>query len=180
MTDKSKLRTQYRSIRKAIDPSVDRIAAASANLCAMPIWETARSILLYSAVGSELSTDQLAKLAIETGKEIYFPATLDDCGGMSVGTADLMEGRFGIREPLPLETVPPLDLIVVPGVAFDRNGGRLGQGKGYYDRFLAEQNAISVGFCYSEQLADSPLPTESHDAKMAWIVTDREVIRCGL
>ena len=78
------------------------------------------------------------------------------------------------------EVFPPeeIDLILVPGTAFDAGGGRLGQGGGYYDRFLEKTGALRVGVCHGFALQKS-VPEEAHDARMDYILTPQAVIRCG-
>lgn len=93
----------------------------------------------------------------------------------------LIKGRFGILEPPasdPVAAPTALDLILVPGVAFDRAGGRLGRGRGYYDRFLAATSAIKVGVCFEERLVPE-VPCEAHDIRMDAILTPAELILCG-
>lgn len=93
----------------------------------------------------------------------------------------LVRHRFGMLEPAPeLLSVEPeeIDVILVPGVAFDRRGGRLGFGGGYYDRFLPATAALRVGITHSVCLADE-LPCDVHDAKMDWVVTPAEEIFCS-
>ena len=92
----------------------------------------------------------------------------------------LVEGRFGIREPgsgspRPFEDI---DLIVVPALAYDRTGGRLGRGGGFYDRFLArdDMRAVRCGLGFDEQVTEQ-LPTHAHDLPVAIVVTDRQVLR---
>jgi 5-formyltetrahydrofolate cyclo-ligase len=95
--------------------------------------------------------------------------------------ADLVPGKFGIPEPRP-ETpcVAPTepDLLVVPGVAFDRRGHRVGYGKGYYDRLLAVTGAPVMALAYGFQLVEH-IPDEPHDRCMDYILTPEELIRCG-
>ena len=71
-------------------------------------------------------------------------------------------------------------MIVVPGLAFDRGGFRVGRGRGFYDRFLGQRdfNGIRCALCYHEQLLEVATPTEPHDVPMNLIVTDKEVVRC--
>ena len=93
----------------------------------------------------------------------------------------LLDAAFGLREPDP-ELAPPVDpgiadVIVVPGVAFDVEGGRLGMGGGYYDRFLAQVSAPIVGLAFEMQLFDA-LPMSAHDQRVDLIVTELRVIRC--
>jgi len=81
-------------------------------------------------------------------------------------------------EPLPYGTVLNMDLMVVPGVAFDRNGYRLGYGKGYYDRFLSEKQTFSIGLAYEFQILDK-LPRGKHDRIMDAVATEDRIIKPG-
>ncbi|MBQ31113.1 MAG: 5-formyltetrahydrofolate cyclo-ligase [Deltaproteobacteria bacterium] len=91
----------------------------------------------------------------------------------------LQRGAFGVPEPIPefREWVQPesLDLVLVPGVAFDQNGGRLGFGKGYYDRFLSKTSALRMGVAFSVQVIPD-VPTESHDVPMNALLTENGII----
>jgi 5-formyltetrahydrofolate cyclo-ligase len=93
----------------------------------------------------------------------------------------MQEGAFGIPEPCPTGIeyqADGADLIVVPGVAFDLSGNRIGYGKGYYDRFLnnPESKARLVGLCHDFQLIDGAIPADLHDIQMDIIVTGRRII----
>jgi 5-formyltetrahydrofolate cyclo-ligase len=94
---------------------------------------------------------------------------------------NLQSARFGLLEPerdVGLMVEPDdLDLVIVPGVAFDRRGNRLGFGGGYYDRFFERCNATRVGLAYAFQVVDD-IPAEDHDVKIDWLVTEDEVILC--
>ena len=86
---------------------------------------------------------------------------------------DLVVGKYNIMEPSPIcneVNINQLDLVIVPGVAFDRFGGRLGRGNGYYDRFLKNLKAIFYGVCFKQQVVDKT-PQDLHDAKMDIIMT---------
>lgn len=93
----------------------------------------------------------------------------------------LKEGPFGLREPIVgmSERTPTddLDAILVPGIAFDREGVRLGRGKGFYDRALSNYRGLRVGVVTAVQLANECLPKEEHDVPMNLIVTDRFILR---
>jgi 5-formyltetrahydrofolate cyclo-ligase len=85
----------------------------------------------------------------------------------------LVPGPFGIPEPpeeKPGETGMPLDLVVVPGLAFDLHGWRLGRGKGYYDRLLASVSAVTCGVAFDEQMVPA-LPVEPHDVQLNFVLT---------
>ena len=89
-------------------------------------------------------------------------------------------GRFGILEPIELAkiTYKSIDMVLVPGVIFDKNGYRLGYGLGYYDRFLNKlPKAVKVGLCFDFQVMDK-VPREEHDIPVDYIVTDKEIIEC--
>lgn len=180
---KAHLRSHFRKKRSAVDNHKEQSQLASERLIQLPIWKNAKTVLLYIAVGSEINTEVLISEALRDEKNVLLPVTLDLKGNMTVGSyseSDLSAGNFTIPEPKPLLNYDfsVIDLVIVPGVAFDKHGGRLGQGKGYYDRFLSQTEAVRVGFCFQEQISRSPLPVEEHDARMSIIVTNEEVIEC--
>lgn len=125
-------------------------------------------------------------------RTVYMPRTLPDRAMQFVAISPSWRERaekseFGIPEPRAGEGAlydpihAPQTVVVVPGLAFDRQGSRLGRGGGYYDRFLgraAFQSAIKVGVCWGLQIVES-VPTESHDIGMDWVCFERGVLRCG-
>jgi 5-formyltetrahydrofolate cyclo-ligase len=90
---------------------------------------------------------------------------------------DMARGAYGILEPVSIKKaeVSDIDLIIVPGIAFDINGGRCGFGKGYYDRLLCESKAKKIGLCYDFQLVRE-IETDEHDIPMDMIITERRII----
>jgi 5-formyltetrahydrofolate cyclo-ligase len=128
----------------------------------------------------------ILETSIAAGKRVLYPAV---CGERMVfrqvqGMGCLSEGCFGILEPCPTgddHLADEPDLIVVPGVAFDGYGHRIGYGKGYYDKFLQHpgRKAHLIGLCHDFQLIDGTIPAERHDIRMEILVTDRRVIHCG-
>ncbi len=92
---------------------------------------------------------------------------------------NLIEGGFGVLEPTKKERYDgKIDLVIVPGVAFDLNGGRVGFGRGYYDRFLDKFNGLKVALAFEEQIVDS-VPVEKHDQAVDMIITEKRIIRCA-
>jgi len=96
----------------------------------------------------------------------------------------LSPGCFGILEPCRNgvdHQADEADLIVIPGVAFDQSGHRIGYGKGYYDRFLQHpgRTAGLVGLCHDFQLIEGNIPADRHDIRMELVVTEKRIIRCG-
>ena len=120
----------------------------------------------------------LFKKAIEEKKEVYFPRILTSTAMKMIRVrawTEMQKNHFEIAEPkdCPDET-PPLDLMVIPGIAFDRWGGRLGRGKAYYDRYLFMQSMtpITVGICYEKDVL-LHVPMEAHDIRMKFVLTEK-------
>lgn len=136
-------------------------------------FKLAKIVGAYHAFGSEVKTDLIIEQARAFGKKIALPSVEGDSltfYELSSGKY-LVEGRFGIMEPLPYGPVDRIDLLVVPGIAFDNTGYRLGYGKGYYDKFLAKKKVPSIGLCYSFQLLES-LPKGKYDKRLDAIATE--------
>ena len=134
---------------------------------------SAKVVGAYYAFGSEVKTDLIIQKAKALGKKVALPSVEGESLAfyeLSSGKY-LVKGRFGIIEPLPYGPVDKIDLLVVPGIAFDKKGYRLGYGKGYYDKFLAKKEVFSVGLAYSFQLIDS-LPSGEYDKRMHAIATE--------
>jgi 5-formyltetrahydrofolate cyclo-ligase len=125
---------------------------------------------IYRIISDNSKTDNtFAYPRISSDSLLYYKITSNN---------DVHKGRYKIMEPnehCPMISSDKLDAILVPGLAFDRRGFRLGRGKGYYDRFLSTYKGISIGVCYSFQLFDE-IPIEKHDQKVDMIVTEKEVL----
>ncbi len=140
----------------------------------------AASIALYASVHNEVHTDRLLTAALADGKQISYSRVEDgEIVFVAVtGAGDLQAGHFGVPEPQGQTIIDPehLDLIIVPGVGFDRQGHRIGYGLGFYDRILtACINATFVGLAYSFQVVER-LPEEEHDIRLDYLVTECEII----
>jgi len=130
---------------------------------------------------NEVGTDTLINIILQSGKNLVVPVTNFKNGtlthSMLTDLNDLKKNKWGVREPVAIHEikVSNIDFILVPMVAADKSGNRLGYGKGFYDRFLNKSDACKVGMVFNEFLFDE-IPTESFDEKLDIIVTDREVI----
>jgi 5-formyltetrahydrofolate cyclo-ligase len=149
-----------------------------ARLAARPEWTSAGSVLFFASLGEEPDIWDLLSLAISGGKVAALPR-YDVKGGEYVACrvrdleTDIQAGRFGIREPAPRCGAEPwkrLDLILVPGVAFDPRCRRLGRGNGFYDRILAAVEGRTCGVSFDEQIV-SEIPLEPHDVALNSILT---------
>ncbi len=134
--------------------------------------------LLYGAARDEVDVTTVAARLRAQGAATFFPRVAgDDLAVIEVTDETPLEGGFrGILEPVGEPADPGvIDVVIVPGVAFDRSGNRLGQGKGYYDRLLPRLAAARIGVAYSCQIVDV-VPTTIHDVRMDAIVTEEGII----
>ena len=148
-------------------------------------FKSARRLSLYSSIQNEVLTDEVFLEALRAGKDVYYPKVLKKKRHLDFfHVADLDEltpGAFDIREPeKDSQAVGPggFDLMVVPGVVFDPGGGRVGFGRGYYDRALKGLECEVVALAYEVQVLDrKKIPMEAHDVRVGVIVTENRVIK---
>ncbi|HEY7660824.1 MAG TPA: 5-formyltetrahydrofolate cyclo-ligase [Actinomycetota bacterium] len=187
-----RLKREKRSLRRAVlaerdaMTSRERDAASEAiaeRFAGLPEAKRARTVLAFWSFGSEVDTAPLIDRLVAAGSSIALPrleGTEMTAVGWSPGDP-VTTASFGAMEPASGRAVDPasIDLVVVPGVAFDRAGGRVGYGGGYYDRFLGRLRpgvpAIAVAF--DHQIVDR-VPSGRGDRSVDAIVTEREIIRC--
>lgn len=147
-------------------------------------FRSARMLSLYSSFQNEVLTDDIFKRAVEDEKEVFYPRVIRGGGRhlafFKVGhLMELSPGSYEIPEPGEKEErgePGSFDLVVVPGVAFDPEGARLGYGKGYYDRALKGLKCNIVALAYDFQVVKE-IPVEPHDVRVSAIVTEKRVIR---
>ncbi len=164
---------------------------AVATLVGLPEYKAAQTVLWYLDCRSELRTRQVLPEALASGKRIIVPyCTVDERGDNKLGLwwlkalDELVIGKWKILEPPrdrwgdPEREMQPqqMDLVVVPGVGFGRDGARMGNGQGYYDRLLGSvrPDCPLIGLCYECQLFDN-LIVDAHDVFMDKVVTERAV-----
>lgn len=178
---KSLLREQLRRSLKSIPVSERRKRSRKViqRLLALPWFQHSSCVLTYVALPEEVATEELILKALAMRKQVYVPfvdhrhGKIGACA-ISHFPRDLREGDYGILEPKPSlrggKTMTSFDLIVVPGLGFDRSGGRLGRGAGYFDRFLRRQKrAKKVGIAFREQIVRK-IPQSPKDIKMDRVI----------
>ena len=176
--DKKELRQQIAMLKKQLS-TAERMAASlevEHRVMASQQWNDAQVVLLYHALPDEVSTAVLMEAGMKEGKRVLLPVVVGDELELRVyeGPEAMKKGAFGILEPTD-EVFPPaqyedIQLAIVPGVAFDPDGHRLGRGKGYYDKLLPRlKNAFKMGICWSFQRLQQ-IPAEAHDVKMDWTI----------
>jgi 5-formyltetrahydrofolate cyclo-ligase len=155
------------------------------HLEAAPEYRRCRRLVTYAALPDELPLVDVLTSARAAGKTLLWPRVLPD-GRMVFARAERVEelrpGRYGVREPAATAAVETLGsdvLVLVPGVAFDECGGRLGRGGGIWDRALADaRGAVVFGVGYELQIVEE-IPREAHDRPMDALVTERGIRRFG-
>ena len=185
---KSALRRRMRDKLRAMTDSQrdDASIRARALLEAQAVWRRAGSVLFFAPLREELDIWALAEKALLSGKTVGLPRfegkrnSYAACEIRDLNT-DLSPGRFGIREAgascgeLSLNR---LDLILVPGVAFDSQGRRLGRGNGFYDQLLTAVRGTTCGVAFDEQI-EREIPVEPHDIFVDCILTPTRWISCS-
>ena len=185
--EKKRLRDDMKRLLAAAAPDRFRDSGTdiAVRLAVLPQWRAAATVCAFLSMNREIETDAICRAALAAGKRLCLPRTERDELSFRVCldlTGPWDEGPFGIREPLssasPVDfaTVPGPVLVVVPGLAFDRGGGRLGRGKGYYDRFLCSlrflrSDTSAVGIALDFQLVDA-VPVSGSDERLDLILTD--------
>jgi 5-formyltetrahydrofolate cyclo-ligase len=150
----------------------------------LPEFSSARSIALYSSFKNEVLTDEIFLRALNEGKEVSFPRVVRAVPHLAFfrvgGKQELSPGSYDILEPPSKgERREPdsFDCVVVPGIAFDMSGARLGYGKGYYDRFLSAVRCPIIALAFDLQVLGENIPVTEHDVKMDSVVTESRVMR---
>lgn len=174
--------------------SPDEVRGKSSEICArflgLPEMCTAKVVMSYMDFRNEVMTGELMKECIRSGKRIVLPVVVKNSGGRGELIAyeirdletDLRRGAYGILEPDPVRTkladVSEIDVVAVPGLAFDASRYRVGYGAGYYDGFLKKTKAscLKAGLAFELQLVDR-IPADPHDCAMDIVITEDRIIR---
>lgn len=176
---KSKLREIYKTRRREM--SLEDVALKSRDACKLflesDLYKNAKAIMLYMPLGKETDTSEIIKKSFADGKKVAFPVTDEKSGEITpcyaTAETEFTKGGFSVKEPCGNDIANPtdFDVVIVPGIAFDTMGNRIGFGKGCYDKLLCKTNAVRVGFCYELQICDE-IPAEEFDIKMDCIITE--------
>ncbi|AEH43932.1 5-formyltetrahydrofolate cyclo-ligase [Thermodesulfatator indicus DSM 15286] len=179
---KKKLRKNFLTLRDSLSGETRKSLSQKIayHLQKSIYYEKAQKILFYASFKSEVETYELIQKALTEGKEVYLPKTYISEHKLRLfkikSLKELKPGAYGIPEPPENnpEIMPhELDLIILPGVAFDLSGGRLGYGGGFYDRLLAKaQDITKIALAFECQLVKT-LPLEAHDLRVNAIVTEK-------
>jgi len=183
---KRTLRSQHREARRALEPEAIEAASASITRTVLELPEIlqARTVALYHALPREVQTAALGLALGRADKRCVYPRMIDGSRVLAFAPLgdpkEMIVASMGIREPLAGNDVDlqTIDLFVVPGLAFDAQGGRLGQGGGYYDSTMAASpRALRIGVCFDVHFTEEPLPVLDHDQRVDLVVTPSRVVR---
>ncbi len=188
-TRKAAIREQARKNRIAQKNKDEVSRVICERFTALPAYSTAKTVMWYVDAGSEVRTRHTLPAALAHGKRVVVPWCVIETNELELflleDMTELVEGAYKILEPkpelraLPGKVVQPeeLDLVMVPGTAFDPRGGRMGQGKGYYDRLLANTrpDAPLIGMAFDCQIFDE-IPVAAHDVFMDLVLTESRTI----
>jgi len=180
---KRSIRSHFLTERKSRSSQIcaDSSSEIQARFACSGLLRDARCLALYSAIHNEVSTDEIVEQVLDSEKSLVFPRVRgEDLEFVMIESpADLVSGAFGVKEPKGCNLVPleKIDLVVVPGVAFDLRGHRLGYGRGYYDRALAkcQSHCMKVGFAYDFQLVEE-LPATDYDETLSVLITESRTL----
>ncbi|MCH7960658.1 MAG: 5-formyltetrahydrofolate cyclo-ligase [Candidatus Hydrogenedentes bacterium] len=185
---KSELRQFYRERLRALDKGerIAKSAAIAELLAGLSLFSATRSVMSYLSFGAEVDTGAPIGLWLQENRTVYAPRVreTDTLEWVEYASPDALTsgayrttGAHGVPEPLgPAVKSLPNAPVIVPGLAFTKNGQRLGRGLGCFDRFLAGHTGTRIGFAFECQIADA-LPTEPHDIPMDIVITESGIYR---
>lgn len=193
---KNKIRKTLLKQRDAITPEqkVLKESAIEERLLCLDAFKQAKSILMYVSFRSEVDTRSYLNDVIKLHKKLVLPTVDSKHGKLNLyevrDISELEPGYMGILEPRERAgmsvSLKDIDLVIIPGTGFDRDGNRLGYGGGYYDRLLsyeskqlsrANKHITTIALAFEEQIGED-IPAETHDIKVDMIVTDHRLIKC--
>lgn len=178
---KHTLRLQMRACRAALSPQENAAFSAliAARLREVTSQTDAPAVAVYLATSEEANLDEFINWLLANGQDVYAPHTSGFALLKSLKLVNM--GKFKVREPQgALVQVPHTTIFLVPGLAFDRFGGRLGFGGGWYDRALARfPQALKIGIAFDCQIVDE-VPREPHDVKMDLVISPSACLKCTM
>ena len=172
--DKTAIRRHIRE-QKRLLTDADKVAAEQSviqQLESLPAFANAQKILLYNSLPDELPTTEMLRRWHAT-KDLYLPRVSgEELEILRYAPDAVITGAYGIYEPVgeAITDESIIELIIVPAIAFDRHGNRIGRGKGYYDRLLCRTSALKIGICYAFQLIPDFSP-DAHDIPVDMVIT---------
>ncbi len=183
---KKELRQKMILLRRQIEGKQEKSKDIMMFLIEHPLYQKASVIALYHSMKDEVSTQKLISYSLQQGKRVLLPKVVrKKMIFVEIGENTIYEtSSFSIEEPVSSEEYPhDIDLMIVPGVAFTKDGYRLGYGGGYYDRYLKGKEILTIGVCFEEQIVDF-IPIEEQDIRVNIVQTNYQLytndVKCAL
>ena len=186
---KNHMRKSILALREALKPEEISIKSHKIfqRLIGTSMYTESNNIFTYLNFRNEVKTDIIINHALLNNKKIYIPLCNNSIKEIVLCEMndwnDLKPNKMGILEPIS-ETIKIVnrklvDMTIVPGAVFDRQGNRIGYGAGYYDKFFSslKNDILKIGICYSFQIVES-ISSSPHDVPMDYIITENEIIKC--
>ena len=175
--DKKELRKKYTKVRADVEDKEGKDRLIRKNLRELDIYKKAKSVFVFISYKSEVDTRGIIEDILADGKKLLVPLVKgSEMIAVEVkGIDDLEPNKMGILEPKYGDEVTDVDLTITPGLAFDKNGFRLGYGGGYYDKFFAKVDTIRMGIGYSDQYVES-IVHEDYDKALEYLLTEEGLI----
>ncbi len=175
--DKKELRKKYTKVRADVEDKEGKDRLIRKNLRQLDIYKKAKSVFVFISYKSEVDTRGIIEDILADGKKLLVPLVKgSEMIAVEVkGIDDLEPNKMGILEPKSGDEVTDVDLTITPGLAFDKNGYRLGYGGGYYDKFFAKVDTVRMGIGYSDQYVES-LVHEDYDKALEYLLTEEGLI----
>ena len=181
--NKSEIRERMRALRRALgtEEILKKSADITAALFSVEAFNRAETVMVYLSAFKEVETSGIIERLEKENKRIVVPISNTEDYTITPSyissMSDMKKGAYGIWEPIEVREaeIEDIDVIIVPGIAFDESCSRCGFGKGYYDRLLCESSAVRIGLCYDFQVVKA-LETDRHDMPMDMVITERRII----
>jgi len=178
--NKEEIREKISEKRKQLSKQdvIDLGEKVKEKLFSLEEYKNAKTVMFFMSFGKEIHTHKIVEEALKN-KTVVVPKIVDNEIVPCVinDFTELQEGRYRILEPVEIKKANPdeIDIVLVPGIAFDKGGYRIGYGKGYYDHFLKDLNVLKIGLCMDFQVIEK-IPNEELDVKINRIITEKSVI----
>lgn len=181
---KIELRAKYKKLRERFpeDKKAECDKKIAERLFELSEYQNAETLFAFVSKGIEVNTEPIIMNALNSGKRVAVPLCNPETTTIEFyfinGFSDLKKGFYGLLEPdvLKCEKAETADIMIVPGLVFDRQGYRLGFGKGYYDRYISKYKGVTIGICYSACI-ENELPLGYYDKPIDMVITDKYTLK---
>ena len=178
--NKEELRKRYKIIRDNINNRDKKSSEIIKRLINTKEYQKSKVIALYSNISSEVETKELIKISLENKKVVLPKINKDNTmdfyeikclKDLEIGTFNIKEPKVKNKKPIKKEEI---DLMIIPGICFDKSKNRIGYGKGYYDKYLSNTNIKKIGLCYEEQITKE-IKSDKTDISLDYLITEMKI-----